>query len=317
MLHRLLSVRSLGLVSVAVLFVLVFASGPAVGAGAETIEITILHTNDIHGHLLPFSYDKLGKPEKNVGGAARRAALIRKIRKKSEHPVIVMDAGDLFARGKMNGQLDFDVLNATPYDIMTLGNNEFKGADGQKGLDILMARIKQAKFPIVCANLFDRATNRPLVPPYTIINAGGIRIGVIGLTAPRVATYPQAKTLIIPNPAETAKLLVPKLREQCDFVIALTHIGYPFDIQLAATVPGIDVIIGGDSHTRTTKPTVVKETIICQAGEWGVFLGRLDLKLKPEGKRYVVDSHAGKLISINSSLGTAKDIEQILQGAGG
>lgn len=301
---------------VGVLLAVVCAFGQATGE-PKALEITILHTNDIHGHLQPFSYDKHGKPEKDVGGAARRAALIRRIRKEAGHPVIVMDAGDLFARGKMNGKLDFDVLNAIPYDIMTLGNNEFKGADGRKGLDILMARIKQARFPIVCANVFERATEKPLISPYRIIKAGGIRIGVIGLTAPRVGTYPQAKTLLIPDPIETAKLFVPELRAQCDFVIALTHIGYPLDIQLAATVPGIDVIIGGDSHTWIPKPTVVKQTIICQAGEWGVCLGRLDLKLKPEGKRYVVASHAGKLIKIDSRITPARDIEQILQGTDG
>ncbi|MEN6356296.1 MAG: bifunctional UDP-sugar hydrolase/5'-nucleotidase [Armatimonadota bacterium] len=298
------------------------------------LALTILHTNDIHGHLFPFDYNALGKPETNVGGAARRAAMIRTIKSESTNPVIVMDAGDVFTRGPLQdleGKPDFDVMNAVPYDIMTLGNNEFKGDSyinnpSPLGLDILRERIKQAEFSVISANVIEKSTGSTLVAPCHIFEAGGIKIGVFGLTAPRVAGYPQAVALQLNDPIATAKKMVAELSDKCDFIIALTHIGYDSDLALASSVPGIDVIIGGDSHTWLDKPTLVKNdnasetacwvggTIICQDGEWGKALGKLDLYLHKESDgRYLVMSYKDQVIDIDSSIQPAQDVEIILE----
>ncbi|MHB9035051.1 MAG: bifunctional metallophosphatase/5'-nucleotidase [Armatimonadota bacterium] len=288
----------------------------------QSLVLTILYTNDVHGDLLPFDYAALGKSETNVGGAARRATLIRKIKCEAKNPVLVMDAGDVFARGPMQdleGEPDFAVMNAVPYDILTLGNNEFKGDQhtgkaGPRGLEILRERLNQAKFAVISANVIDNATGKTLVAPYHVFEKGGVRIGVFGLTAPRTATYPQAIALTFSDPVLTAKKMVAQLKDKCDFIIALTHIGYPLDIMLASSVPGIQVIIGGDSHTWLFQPTKIGGAIICQDGEWGKTLGRLDVSLcRAEDGHYSVSKYEGKLIDIDSSIAPAKDIEEIIR----
>lgn len=292
------------------------------------VGLTILHTNDIHGHLFAFDYDILGKQETQVGGAARRAALIRQMRDAASNPVLVMDAGDVFIRGPLSdlrGEPDFAVMNAVPYDIMTLGNNEFKGAANLEGLRLMMERVKQARFPVVSANVFDKATGKTIVPPYKVIERGGLRIGVLGLTAQRVAGYPEARGLEIRDPIVTAKKMLPELEKQCDLVVALTHIGYESDLELAAAVPEIDVIIGGDSHTWLAKPTLLEAalesrpdwwvggTVICQDGEWGKTVGRLDLSLRlANDGRYRVMGYSGELVNVDSSIKPAGDVERIL-----
>lgn len=290
------------------------------------LELTILHTNDLHGHLFPYDYDNPGSEGVQVGGVARTAALIRQIKEQAGHPVLVMEAGDVFQRGPLAdlcGKPEFAALNMVPYDIMTLGNNEFKGAPGIEAQQIMFDRIKQARFPVVCANVYHASTGKIIVPAYHIFEINGVRIGVFGLTAPRVASYPQAKGLEIRDCIASAKQAVSELKEKADFIIGLTHVGYPLDLELAAAVPEIDVIIGGDSHTFLFEPTFVKHASssgltvngapVCQAGEWGRYLGRLDLKLrKSDSGEYDVVSYSGKLISIDSSINPAEDVQMVI-----
>ncbi|MCL5103210.1 MAG: metallophosphoesterase [Armatimonadetes bacterium] len=301
----------------------------------DRLTLTILYTNDVHGHLFPFDYDKLGKLETDVGGAARRAALIRRIKSSIHNPVLVMDAGDTFTRGplqNLEGAPDFDVMNAVPYDVMTLGNNEFKG-DSYKGtgtpegLKITLKRIQQARFPLLSANVFDASTGKTLVQPYHMFDCGGVRVGVFGVTTRRVAGYPETAGLRIDDPISTAKRVISELESRCDFIIGLTHIGYPYDLELARAIPGIDVIIGGDTHTWIFQPQLytsraadkpgwwVGGTIICQAGEWGKCVGRLDVSLRlGTDHRYRVSEYTGELIDVGSSIKPAEDIERIIAG---
>jgi 2',3'-cyclic-nucleotide 2'-phosphodiesterase (5'-nucleotidase family) len=179
---------------------------------------------------------------------------------------------------------------------------------------------------MISANIIEKSTGKTFVPPYHIFERGGIKIGVFGLTAMLTADYPQAASLQLVDPILTAKNIVAELKDKCDFIIALTHIGYPPDLELAAKVPGIDVIIGGHSHTWLFEPTLVKKdctkkdsdwvggTVVCQDGEWGKALGRLDLCLsqRPDG-RYVVTKYNGKLIDMGSSVEPAPDINRIIR----
>lgn len=290
--------------------------------------LTILHTNDIHGHLFPFDYDALGKHEAQVGGAARRAALIRQLRGSSANPVLVMDAGDVFTRGPLSdlkGTVDFEVMNAVGYDIMALGNNEFKGAPGLEGRRIMFDRIKQARFPVVSANVFDQATGKTIVPEFEIFELGELKVGVFGLTAQRVAAYDQARGLDVRDPVATARRVAAELEGKCGLIVALTHVGYPVDLEIAAAAPQIDVIIGGDSHTWLFEPTVVRTgadirpdwsvggVLVCQAGEWGKAVGKLDLSLRlASNGRYRVMGYSGRLIDVDSSIEPAADVERIV-----
>ncbi len=331
--------RDLGIL---VCLLLLFSLGSASWSAdpPQYLGLTILHTNDIHGHLFPLTaydvkYDATDVEHlTDVGGAARRATLIRRIKQASPDPVLVMDAGDVWTRGPiggLKGEADIEVMNAIGYDVMTLGNNEFKGAEGIAAQQVLFDRIKQAKFPVLSANVFRKSTGKEIVEPYKIFNLQGVKIGVFGLTAPRVGGYRSAEGLEVRNPIGAAKAVVAELRQKADFIIALTHIGYatdPFacDLMLAAAVPGIDVIVGGDSHTWLREPTVVappqgstesasyvRGTIVTQVGEWGVRIGRLDLRLRrAEDNRYRVMSYTAKMIDVTSAEAPAKDIEQII-----
>ena len=111
----------------------------------QTTSLTILYTNDVHGHQFPFDYDGLGRSEVGVGGAARRIALIRSLKASSQNPVLVMDAGDIFTRGplaRFKGEPEIAIMNAAPYDVMTLGNEDILGF---AGLGTLLERLKQAE----------------------------------------------------------------------------------------------------------------------------------------------------------------------------
>ena len=295
----------------------------------DTISLTILHTNDVHGMLMPFDYEALGMSEKSVGGAARRATLIRELKKEIKNPTIVMDAGDVFARGPWEhllGVPDIEAMNMVPYDIMALGNSEFYTISNSNTRTVLLDRIRQAKFPIVSANVFDKATGKTIVPAYKVLTFKELRVGILGLTTQKVASYPQAQSFEVRNPVDVAKQIVPELKDKCDFLIALTHIGYPADAALATAVPQIDLIVGGDTHTWVFQPTLVSSnnrtyepwevggTIVVQDGEWGKCVGRIDLKLrKSQDNRYRAAAYSGKLIDVDSSIEPARDVEDMLK----
>lgn len=286
--------------------------------------LIILHTNDVHGHMLPFEYGE----DSNVGGVARRATMIDSLRSQCADALLVLDAGDVFTRGPLaaayHGEPDFNVLNAIPYDVLTLGNNEFEGGDGMAGQKVLFDRIRQARIPIVCANCTYKATGKPIVPPYVILERNGIRIGIFGLTAPRVAKYSTVEGLQIEDPIQAAKRVVPILKQESDVVIGLTHIGYGLDKQLAAQVPDIDIIVGGDSHTWLYQPELVRASdtqqafwvggpVIAQDGEWGRCLGNLNVVLRLQGEHdYQVMSFSGELVPVNDSIKPSVEIATLL-----
>lgn len=293
----------------------------------QSITLTILHTNDVHGHLFPFDYDTLGADEVSVGGAARRASLIRQIKSSANHPVLVMDAGDIFMRGPISdleGAPDMEIMNAVPYDVMTFGNNEFKGNEAANlprpdGRRIIINCIKQVKFSVLSANVVDLATGKPVVQPYKIFDYDGVKVGVFGLTTPRDFRHPEDWGMNAKDPVATAKEMVSELQGKCDLIVALTHVGFPYDLMLASLVPQIDVIIGGDSHTWLFRPMVIKRSnsnqgvIVCQDGEWGKCVGRLDLTLHlSNSDHYEVTNYSDQLLPVNSSIKPASDIEDII-----
>ncbi|HEY2707136.1 MAG TPA: bifunctional UDP-sugar hydrolase/5'-nucleotidase [Caulobacteraceae bacterium] len=265
-------------------------------AAAATQSLTILHDNDIHGHLRSFCYVEVAKgPEEHcdTGGAARRATLVHALRAKAKDPVVLVDTGDTTTRGPLateyEGVDEIAAMNAIGYDIAALGNNEFKlkdaadihdAAGAQAALALL---VKQSYFPWLAANVTEAdGSMLPGVKPYLVRKVGALRIAFIGFTAPRSASYPQAKGLVFTDPVAAAKIWVPKARAEANVVIAMTHIGVIDDQRLAKETTGIDAIVGGDSHTYLYQPLEVKNldgvgVPIVQDGEFGVRLGVFDL----------------------------------------
>jgi 5'-nucleotidase len=309
---------------------------PALASAQTTANLTILHTNDTHGHLLPFSYPTVVSPDspvarlkekQNIGGIARRATLVAQIRaelKAKNVPVWLMDVGD-YSDGtpfstEFHGEADVAAMNAVGYDFSTVGNHEFNNPAPQT-----KKLIGMAKYPVLLANAVDRTTKQPVGQPWRVEKVGGMRVGLFGLLTREAATYPAGKEAIdVLDEIATATDVVKKLRAQADVVILLSHCGADIDARIAAEVPGIDVIVGGHSHTRLAvgdfvwrsdelKADEVNGTIIVQAFQWGGELGRLDLLFRKSANgTWSVDRYRERLLPITPALADDKAVAAVV-----
>lgn len=253
-------------------------------------KITILHTNDVHSHIDAFPADHPRNP--NMGGAAKRAALIESIRLENPN-VLLLDAGDIFQGtpyfNYYGGELEFKLMSMMNYDLATMGNHDF-----DNGIDGFFAQLPHANFEFVSANYdFKNTVLDTLVKPYKIFVKNEIKIGVFGLGIELDGLvdkkmYKETRYL---NPVETAQEMtrILKKQERCDLVICLSHLGYKYkdekdkisDVKLAQLTQDIDLIIGGHTHTFLDKPTVLKnligeEVLVNQVGCYGINLGCID-----------------------------------------
>ena len=273
------------------------AAGMGVGHLAEAASskhITILHTNDTHSRIDPFSRGRY----KGLGGVARRASLINKVRTQQPHTLLV-DAGDIFQGTQyfnaFRGTLELRLMSQMKYDVATIGNHDFDlGADW-----FVEAAGKFANFPFVSSNLFfaQKGADK-IIHPYLTKTVAGKKIGFFGLGIAfkglvEARLHRGVKHV---EPISVARRMVNILRKQekCDVVVLLSHIGYrgfhgqPGDVDLAKKVPGIDLIIGGHTHTFLHKPTLITSstghvTWIFQVGHSGIYLGQIDLHFPASG----------------------------------
>ena len=251
---------------------------------AKNPKLTIVHVNDSHSHLEPErSGAFVGK-----GGILERAAYIDSVRQADgAENVLLLHAGD-FCQGtsyftELKGAVEVQALNALKYDAVTLGNHEF-----DNGIEALGALLSGLEMPVVVCNYdFSPFEMGKYVRPYVILEKAGKKIGVVGalcnlkdMVAGDIANRIPEFDLI-----PTVQQYVDEIRPQCDLVIALTHIGLeehnPGDIlddALAASTRGIDMVIGGHSHTFLDKPLYVKnldgkKVPVVQTGWMGVNMG--------------------------------------------
>jgi len=274
----------------------------------ETKKITILHTNDVHSHIDPFPADH--PRNANMGGAARRAALIESIRKEEEN-VLLLDAGDIFQGtpyfNYYGGELEFKLMSMMQYDLATMGNHDF-----DNGIDGFYSQLPHAEFEFVSANYdFKNTVLNEIVKPYKIFNKDGIKIGIFGLGVELDGLVDKKlyKETVYNNPIEVAQDMSKILKEEqkCDLVICLSHLGYSYknepykvsDLELAKKTKNIDLIIGGHTHTFLEKPVVEKnsegkDVLINQVGCYGINLGKIDFyfsndkTIKNSGKNIMV-----------------------------
>lgn len=246
---------------------------------AETL--TILHVNDFHGALLPVAGSDGRAGE---GGAARLAALVKAERTPT---TLFLASGDLLKGTPLaevfGGRPVIEVFNLMGLDASAVGNHEF---------DYGQARFAElageAAFPFLAANIDGGGAWRPSL----MRTVGTQRIALFALTTqetPRYAAPEVIAGLAFTDPVAAARRMVAELRPQADLIILLSHLGIDIDRQLAAAVPGIDIIVGGHSHTRIVQPETVGQTLIVQDFERGRVLGRLDLDVeggKVAGCRY-------------------------------
>ncbi len=256
----------------------------------ETKKITILHTNDVHSHIDPFPADHPRNP--NMGGVARRAALIESIRKEDKN-VLLLDAGDIFQGtpyfNYYGGELEFKLMSMMQYDLATMGNHDY-----DNGIDGFYAQLPHAKFDFVSANYdFKNTVLHDIIKPYKIFIKDGIKIGIFGLGIELNGLVDKKlyKETVYNNPIEVAQDMTRILKEEqkCDLIICLSHLGFkykddpekPNDIMLAQKTKNIDLIIGGHTHTFLNKPVIEKnsegkEVLINQVGCYGINLGKID-----------------------------------------
>ncbi len=244
----------------------------------EVETIIILHTNDIHGHLLP---------EDGRGGSAYIASIVDEEREQHPGRVLLLDAGDIVDGDPVGdlfyGRSVIEVMNAMGYDAMTVGNHELGryGGDYTHGVisienDYLLDLKGIAEFPMLAANVLINGS-KPF-ESCVVKEVGGVKIGIIGVT-----TYFQPpENVQILDSDSAARECVEEIENETDLIIALTHLGLESDINLASNVEGIDIIIGGHSHTVRWEPENVGETKIVQAGSYGKYVGKIRLEFDAE-----------------------------------
>ncbi|MDE2877052.1 MAG: metallophosphatase [Gemmatimonadota bacterium] len=262
----------------------------------DGVNLVVLHTNDTHSRMDPFPMD--GGRFEGLGGAARRATLIRRVREANEH-VLLLDSGDIFQGTPyfnfFGGELEFRAMTAMGYDVATLGNHDF-----DNGVDGLVAMLPEAGFEFVSAN-YDVSGSALAghVEPWTIREFGGVKVGIFGLgiAFEKLVLASLHEGVVYTDPVAAARTACRELCDQgCALVICLSHLGYrygdparPSDLTLAAEVPGIDLILGGHTHTFLDEPDVLEQgrdgfTLVNQAGWGGMRLGRIDIGFDSAGQ---------------------------------
>lgn len=300
------------------LFMLTSCAG---NGGSGHYNLTVAHINDTHSHLEPVPVRlKICGVETvaQLGGFARLQTLVDGVRNSSPN-LLLLHAGDA-VQGTLyftlfNGRPEFDFLNRLGVDAMTFGNHEF-----DRGTAAIPAFLQRAGFPIVSSNIdfSDEQAIAPNVPAFIIKEINGERIGIIGLTTETtpLINMDVGKARFL-GAAATATRHVGSLEALgVNKIVVLSHLGYQEDLKLAQSVNGIDVVIGGHSHTLLGEqadlaalglvadgkyPTEVStpeggRALVAQAWQWGHMLGRLDLSFDSEGR--ILESRNGAIIPV-------------------
>lgn len=266
----------------------------------QTKAFTLLHTNDIHGHVEPWLGWEKELAGLEIGGLDRIGGVVSEIRRQvGANNVLLLDGGDTLGDTMIadltKGAVVTDAMNKIRYDAMVIGNHE-----PDFTAEVLKQHMSAASFPLLGANIRLKSNGKNFAPPYLIKMVGGIKVGILGIAYPNTALTTAKKNiqnLEFKDAPETVKEFLPRLRaEGAELIIVLSHYGLAADKKLAEQVPGIDIIVGGHSHNRMKEVMRVGETIIVQAGAHGSDLGRLDIEFEA-GK---IARYRRELITITS-----------------
>ena len=307
----------------ALLFLIWFVSFITLNGQTEK-KITILHTNDLHSHVIGFGPESGYTPmtvndDKTVGGFARIAAILKNEKELNQGTTLVIDAGDflmgtLFANLEKESGFQLRLMKSMQYDVICLGNHEF-----DYGPEWLAAVIKtshsageipslligNAKFDEkdVRDDALEKLLSDNIISRKITLTKDGIKFGffsILGKDAVKDAPYSAPVTF--EKQSSFAKKMVRELHaDKCDIIICISHSGVTKekngnwggeDVELAKKVKGIDLIISGHTHTKLDQPLIVKGVPIVQAGEYGQFVGRLSLtylngKLRVDGYKLI------------------------------
>lgn len=269
---------------------------------AGTARLTILHLNDTHGHA--WAYDIFGNPD--IGGFSAISTLVDSLRDEAEAKgsyVLLLHAGD-FNTGVPESDLqdaipDIVAMNMLGFDATAIGNHEF---DNPR--EILNRQISFMNFTPLSANIFDSDGKNPF-DPFVIKDFGDLRVAIVGFTTEEV---PLLAPLYLEgwrfeDVIQVSRKIIPELKNKANIIVALTHLGweeepragYTTSKELAEANVGFDLIVDGHSHTVFEKPPKIGKTLVVQAGEWGKYLGKLELTVT-DGN---ISDYKWELIPIN------------------
>ncbi len=251
-------------------------------------KLTILHSNDMHGAFLPVT----GRNNVMTGGLSRLSGYVRQVRAEEEN-VIYLNAGDMFRGSVIDseymGLSTIELMNLLAPDVSTIGNHEV-----DYGIAHLLFLEKCAHFPIINADLFITLNNARLFSPYINLEVGGMRVMVVGLLTEEVMASTKSEKVIgtyidVAEAAKEVGIMADNYRtKETDIFILLTHVGIEKDRELASLLNpewGVDLIIGGHSHTLMEEMETVNGIPIVQAGTGTGQIGRFDIEYDDEEKK--------------------------------
>lgn len=261
-------------------------------AFAQERKLFIVHTSDTHSCIDPISPNFGDTAQANKGGYLRRVALFEQMR--GEHPdnALFFDCGD-FSQGSVyynlyQGEVEVKLMNLMHYDACTIGNHEF-----DFGLENLAKLMRMAEFPFVCCNYdFTGTPCEGLTKPYIIKERAGVRVGIFGV-CPQPEGLITAKNyegMRYTKPAKAAQPVIDKLRneEHCDVVVCLSHLGFKDepdqDKDFIQNTTGIDILLGGHSHTYFERPEYLSDkkghqVLVDHQGKNARFIGTIEVGL--------------------------------------
>jgi 2',3'-cyclic-nucleotide 2'-phosphodiesterase (5'-nucleotidase family) len=255
---------------------------------AVSKSLTILQMNDSHAYLnlhQELFWNGDHAEYHKAGGYARIATIINQVRQERPGQVLVFDGGDTihgtYIAVKSQGEALIPILNALRFDAMTA---HWEFAYGPEQFKKVAAQLP---YPVLACNVYDKASNQLVFPAYRICEAGGLRVGVIGIAATIVdKTMPPSfsKGLYFTLGDDELPGHIARLRgeEKVDLIVVLSHLGFPQDVKLAQEIKDIDVLLSSHTHNRLYAAKQVGDTIIIQSGSHGSFLGRLDLEIQDQ-----------------------------------
>lgn len=269
-------------------------------ARAELVNLTILHSNDTQGRISPY----MGKTGKPAGGYAKRAIFFQEKRRHEKMSWLTLDAGNTFGYSPLSfylkGYLDTKLMSMAGYDASGIGPMEF-----MCGRKELAARVGEAAFPFLSANVKDKSTGKYIGEPFKVVESNGFRIGLLGLTDTTTPLqFPPAFTegLEFNEPLDVAAQWIPQLKSQCDTIVLLSTLSLTENIALAIAHPEISVIVAGGHEAELQVPLKVDSTLIVEAGRYGQKIGMLKMTYEGErGKGYKIRYFDEQLVEIGGA----------------
>jgi 5'-nucleotidase len=263
--------------------------------------LTILHTNDIHGH---------------VDNLPRFSTVIKNVKKDVGKNLLILDVGDVFLRGEFQdflGMPEIEILNEWGCEAMAFGNNDFRippsGGSVEDGNKQLSDMKNTAKFPILCANVTVNGGYMEQVEPYIIKNINGVNVGIIGITSmkPQLRGWTEVADKVFESGEITLKKLLPEVSEKSDVNIILSHAGLVVDTYMVS-MEGVSAVIGADDHFVIEKPIYYSydednpgmkgAPIVQNGGEHFHYLGRLDLVFEKIGGKMKLADFEGSFYDL-------------------